>query len=111
MAQPITNSPSHVETGTLGEPGVAWGVAPDGTYGGGLDVQQVPNTRTPPYGEAPLWTADQGLVAEPITPPFDAQKEKDAQHEWIHGTPWKGYDLGEWVNPDNPGIPNLLSIS
>lgn len=118
---PISSSPNAVESGSLGEPGAAWGVSPDGSYassaaGYASDAQQVPWTGTPPYGEPPLYNEnfdlnDDQVTPNPTTPPFNTAQERDAQHEWIHGTPWHGYDIQEWVNPQNPGIPNLGPVN
>jgi hypothetical protein len=64
----------------------------------------------PLYNESFTGNED-GIAQVPVEPPVNTKAERQAQHEWIHGTPWKGYDLEEWVNPENPGIPNLGPVN
>jgi hypothetical protein len=109
--------------------GAAIGTNPQSAYGTtGLgqtvyidehgEVQQVPFILTPPFGEPGMYDAaldapgdDDWNSGAPADPPFNWQQQQDAIHEWIHGTPWDGIDLGEWVNPQNPGIPNLGPVN
>lgn len=91
---------------------------PEGPYGSTLgdgvnqftdptgEIEAVPYTGTPPYGEPPLWEATEP-APWPVDPPFDSTWEDDYLHEQIHGAPNRGYDIEVWVNPSNPGVPNL----
>jgi hypothetical protein len=81
------------------------------------DIQAIPYNVTPPYGEPAIRQANPGedpnltLFSAPPDPPFNSAQEDQMLHEWVHGTPWHGIDLGEWVNPTNPGIPNLGPVN
>jgi hypothetical protein len=94
--------------------------------------QAVPYTGTPPLGpgqgtpsggpgEAPLETSDYGGETDPYAA-YDGEltgydymgagaipQDQQAQlHAQIHGVGQpRGYILEEWVNPANPGVPNL----
>lgn len=103
----------------------------DGTLGDGTltyvdelgDIQVIPDTRTPPWGEDSPETgpADAGSQwgdptwgpSTPVNPgPIDSGQQYDEDHEAIHGTAQpRGYDIEAWQNPSNPGIPNLGPIN
>lgn len=102
MTPPITTNPRSAY-GTLGLTGTIYY---EGAFGG---LDSYPDHGTAPEGEMPLIETQH----EPGTAPVTIVQEitPDASevflHEQVHGVPWDGYDLGEWVNPSNPGIPNL----
>lgn len=94
-------------------PSILFPQRPYGTQGIGVqqfpvdgEFQAIPNTGTPPFGEPVLYDETSELPF-PVDPPFSTAREDDFLHEQINGTPWHGYEIGEWVNPSNPGIPNL----
>ena len=74
------------------------------------EIERIPYTGTPPFGEADLGVA---VTEEPILPAApNPTLEMDLLHEQVHGTPFstpdgRGYDIEQWQNPSNPGIPNL----
>lgn len=107
MTQPVVATPLS-NYGTHGEPGIGFSIDPiTGS------IEQVPYTRTAPYGEGPLIEAaqiDAGLPPDAHAN-FRPGDEEVFLHEAIHGTPWHGYDIQEWVNPTNPGIPNLGPVN
>lgn len=98
-------------------PNSAYGTLADGVYQYADDmgeIQAIPNTRTPPYGE-PVLNVDGYESPYPVGQPIDTDAEDEALHQQINGPSggWAshGYDIGEWVNPSNPGIPNLGPVN
>lgn len=77
------------------------------------ELQAIPNTGTPPFGEPVLNTELEledpiaGAPVAPVDPPLALSAEEDFLHEQLHGAPWHGYHGDANVNPANPGIPNL----
>lgn len=99
----ITTDPTSAY-GTLGENGVMFAVDPNTG-----EIEQVPYTGTSPYGEPALFQSPEVPAAIPFeaNQRIDVAAEDEFLHEQLHGTPWHGYEILEWVNPENPGIPNL----
>lgn len=104
MPDPTVLFPNALE-GTLGY-GVYQGVNLDS-----LEFEGVPYRPTPPYGEQPMYN-DVDVLPYPIDPPVDQALVDDMLHEQMHGAPARDtYVIQRWVNPSNPGIPNLGPIS
>lgn len=111
------------------DPTSAYGTLGDGTltYVDELgDIQVIPDTQTPPYGEPPMvgpldGDPDMGgdEFANPIFGPDvggptfgPIGDDTETIHEEIHGTAQpRGYAIEDWQNPSNPGIPNLGPIN
>lgn len=75
------------------------------------ELQVIPYTGTPPWGEPDMY-ADGFENIAPIDPPWPEQAQADMLHGAIHDKPYPdGYDIGEWVNPSNPGVPNLGPVN
>lgn len=107
MTVPVTSNPRS-NYGTLAESGIGFSIDP--LTG---EIQQVPYTGTSPFGEPPLLESPQ---IDPSIPPeahanFRPHEDEIFLHDQIHGTPWHGYYIQAWVNPDNPGIPNLGPVN
>lgn len=86
---------------------------PQGTLGAGVgqfsdgeEFQAIPWTGTSPYGEAALY-AESEEAPYPTDPRIDPAGEEEFLHDQMYGVPWHTYYLAGWVNPSNPGIPNL----
>lgn len=95
--------------GTLGAGSQTYVDPSAGAYEAG-DFEKIPNRRTPPYGEPPLnWEPEEHPY--PSDPPINVLSEDEFLHEQMHGLPWRGYVIQEWVNPSNPGIPNLGPVN
>lgn len=98
-------------------------LTPPGTLGAGViydldqygEIQAIPYTGTPPFGERPLRQAtldDQPEQAGDAT--YQRVSDRAAEtflHDQINGVPWHGYAIEEVVNGANPGIPNLGPIN
>lgn len=107
MSNQITADPNSVY-GTLGEPGIGFAINP--MTG---DIEQVPYTGTSPYGEPAMFLSPEVPEAVPADAHqrIDVAREDAFLHDQLHGTPWHGYRIEEWVNPENPGIPNLGPVN
>lgn len=101
----------------MSDPSVLYPDAVYGTLGSGVDrfqadgdFQAIPNRTTPPLGEPPLYDEAEEPVY-PLDPPINTAAEDELLHAQMHGAPWRGYRIQGWVNPSNPGIPNLGPVN
>lgn len=102
----------------MGQPTVLYPQSALGTQGSGVrqfadadgNVQAIPYTGTSPFGE-PAMHPDGYELPYPVDPPIDVAGEDELLHEQMHGVPWHGYEIQVWVNPSNPGIPNLGPVN
>lgn len=100
------------------DPSVLFPHALEGTLGAGQrqfvgdegEFQGMPYRGTPPFGE-PVLNDEFDEAVWPIDPPIDPAYEDAYLHGQMHGTPWHGYFIQGWVNPSNPGIPNLGPVN